>query len=215
MHSDVTRDLTARTTLAKVTLAHAVEVAVALAPHAKKKQLDSKAFSPSEGKEEKVRRLAKTAGHSLNRTFRCAKCNLKVPFHKAMPHIEAVLACRCVGMAVRHDPSNEQTQLVNFDDHQHVEHDRDSANNLYALGQVIVHKTHKMATHVGLALRFCTRCGTHGANRSNLLKFACKKPTRVGLEALRCIRQGFQPSHYLHVHLARQGLKVWLGARNF
>ena len=76
VHSDVTRDLTARTTLAKVTLAHAVEVAVALAPHAKKKQLDSKASSPSEGKEEKVRRLARTAGHSLTRTFRCAKCKL-------------------------------------------------------------------------------------------------------------------------------------------
>ena len=114
MHSDVIRELTARTTLAKVTLAHAVEVAVALAPHAKRKQLDSKASSPSEGKEEKVRHLARTAGHSLTKALRCAKCKLKVPFHKAMPHIEAVLACRCVGMAVRHDPSNEQIQLVNF-----------------------------------------------------------------------------------------------------
>ena len=116
-----------------------------------------------------------------------------------MPHIEAVLACRCVGMAVRHDPSNEQTQLVNLDCGQLVgsdNNDVDNNNSLYALGQVAVRKSHKMATHVGLALRFCTRCGTHGANRSNNLKYPCKKPTRAGLEDLRCIRQGFQPSRY-------------------
>ena len=68
VHSDVIRDLTARTTLAKGTLAHAVEVAVALAPLAKRKQPDSKVSFPSEGQEEKVRRLARAAGHSLTRT---------------------------------------------------------------------------------------------------------------------------------------------------
>ena len=88
-------------------------------------------------------------------------------------------------------------------------------NLLYALGQVAVHKSHKMATHVGLSLRFCTRCGTHGANRSNNLKYSCKKPTRAGLEALRCIRQGFQPSRYQQEHLDRRNLKVWLGSRKF
>ena len=112
VHSDVIRDLTARTTLTKATLAHAVEVAVALAPLAKKKQPDSKVSFPSEGKEEKVRRLARAAGHSLTRTFKCAKCRLQVPYHKALPHIEAVLACKCVGLASRPDPSIEQAQLV-------------------------------------------------------------------------------------------------------
>ena len=86
---------------------------------------------------------------------------------------------------------------------------------LFALGQVAVHKTHKMATHVGLALRFCTRCGAHGQNRSNYLKFVCKKPTAAGVEALRCIRQGFQPSRHQQIHLDRRNLKVWLGARKF
>ena len=52
VHSDVILELTARTTLAKATLAHAVEVAVALALLAKKKQLDCKISSPSEGMEE-------------------------------------------------------------------------------------------------------------------------------------------------------------------
>ena len=82
-----------------------------------------------------------------------------------MPHIEAVLACRCVGLAVRHDPSVDQAQLVHF---QHeAGTDCEQENMIFALGQVAVHKTHKMATHVGLALRFCTRCGAHGQNRSN------------------------------------------------
>ena len=131
VHSDSIRDLTARTTLAKVTLTHAVEVAVALAPLAKKKQPDSKASFPSEGKEEKVRRLARAAGHSLTRTFKCAKCKLQVPFYKALPHIEAVLACKCVGMASKADPSNNQIQLVNFS-----RDDDDDRNMLYTLGQV-------------------------------------------------------------------------------
>ena len=46
VHSDVIRDLTARTTLAKVSLAHAVEIAVALAPHAKKKQTARRLLLP-------------------------------------------------------------------------------------------------------------------------------------------------------------------------
>ena len=62
VHSDSLRNLTARTTLAKVTLNHAVEVAVALAPLAKKRQPGSQASFPSEGKEEEVRRLARAAG---------------------------------------------------------------------------------------------------------------------------------------------------------
>ena len=37
VHSDSLRDLTVRTTMAKITLSHAVEVAVALASLAKKK----------------------------------------------------------------------------------------------------------------------------------------------------------------------------------
>ena len=32
---------------------------------------------------------------------------------------------------------------------------------------------------------------------------------------MRCIRQGFQPSRYLHEHLDRRSLGVWLGSRNF
>ena len=86
---------------------------------------------------------------------------------------------------------------------------------IFALGQVAVHKTVKMTTHIGLALRFCTRCGAHGQNRSNYLNFVCKKPTAAGVEALRCIRQGFQPSRYQQAHLDRRNLKVWLGARKF
>ena len=85
VHSDVFLKLTASTTLAKTALAHAVEVAVVLAPHAKKKQLGSKAdlpSLPSEGKEEKVRRLARSAGHSLTKSLRCAKCKFKFPFTK-------------------------------------------------------------------------------------------------------------------------------------
>ena len=85
VHSDVFLKLTASTTLAKTALAHAVEVAVVLAPHAKKKQLGTKAdlpSLPSEGKEEKVRRLARSAGHSLTKSLRCAKCKLKILFTK-------------------------------------------------------------------------------------------------------------------------------------
>ena len=64
--SDFLKDREVQTTIARRSLAHAVEVAVALAPFAKAKQQEGKEVFPTEGKEEKLDALlVPRAIHSL------------------------------------------------------------------------------------------------------------------------------------------------------
>ena len=60
-----------------------------------------------------------------------------------------------------------------------------------------VHSSHKVASHFGLKLHFCTKCGYYGppGGKSPGLKLPCRSPTRHGQQALRKILRGVWPTH--------------------
>ena len=60
-----------------------------------------------------------------------------------------------------------------------------------------MHKSHKVATHFGLKIHFCTRCGSYGqpSGKSVGLAKTCVAPTRQGRQALNNIVKGKWPAY--------------------
>jgi hypothetical protein len=64
----------------------------------------------------------------------------------------------------------------------------------YVYSTLSVHKSHCMATHGPLQLRFCTYCGAYGRHKSCHLKRPCPLiPSKAGLQALRMLNNDVNP----------------------
>ena len=72
-----------------------------------------------------------------------------------------------------------------------------------------VHCSHKVATHFGLKIHFCTRCGCYGQPSGKSIGLArhCVAPTRQGSQALRNILKGKWPA-YIGKDVARRVPKL-------
>ena len=70
-------------------------------------------------------------------------------------------------------------------------------NDVYFFHRLRVHTSHKVGSHFGLKLHFCTRCGHYGppGGKSPGLFQPCKPPSRQGQQALRNILKGKWPTY--------------------
>ena len=179
--------------LTRTALKHHIAIACHLAPKGAKPSLVKQAAQLQVSKIDKVRQLAKEAGHHLGPDERCVGCGLLVPFHKNLAFIECVLNLRCMGSVGAHFPSYKLFSSDGSDSH-------------YLYGGTKVHATHVIATHFLLKKHFCTFCGAYGSQRSKNLQRPCPKvPTKAGLGALKRISKGIRPDCYKEAHVARFG----------
>lgn len=125
--------------------------------------------------------MAKEAGHSLDSCFRCVRCRLQVDMRKNLPYLEAVLHMRCSGTKFT---GLELVQPPKMDE------------GIFLFHRLRVHSSHRMATHFGLQIHFCTRCGFYGQPAGKVvgLRDPCSPPTRAGIQALRNILKGNWPT---------------------
>ena len=161
-----------------------VKIAVKLSPvdgsRFKKPPVDPKAFN----KVKLASQWAREAGHILNASGRCVSCGLLcVGSTKSIAYLEACLHLPCLGSTNSGDLKLHQCAKIGSD---------------WRLCHGLkVHSSHTIASHFGLKVHFCTRCGHFGppGGKSPGLKAVCKPPSKTGKQALRNIRKGLWPAY--------------------
>ena len=136
-------------------------------------------------KQDVVAKLAKEAGHALDAQCRCAKCRLQLNMSRSLAFHQATLHTKCLG------GSSIRANLV-----LHTKPKEDDAEEFqhYLFHKLAIHKSHCMATHGLLQLRFCTYCGAYGRDKACHLKKACPMvPSKGGMQALRMLSQDINP----------------------
>jgi ribonuclease HI len=148
---------------------------------------DARALSVKEAtvsKEELISGLAKQSGHALDSKFKCVKCQLQLNMSRSIAFHESTLHMKCLGgkvlpNTILHSKSGKD----HAEDFQH-----------YLFHKLAVHKTHTMATHGPLQLRYCTYCGAYGRHKSCHLKQPCPLiPTKGGKQALAMLIRDLDP----------------------
>ena len=72
-----------------------------------------------------------------------------------------------------------------------------AVDDFYLFHKLRVHDSHSAATHFGLRINFCTRCGCYGQPTGKSVGLArdCLAPTRQGRQALNNILRGKWPAY--------------------
>ena len=156
--SDLTcKTLAESTSLACAVLHRLVDVLTHLADKAKLKDLKALSFKEAvKSKETLVSELAKEAGHALNSSFKCVKCDLQLNMSRSIAFHKTTLHMKCLGgKTLPNRTLHNRAGTDNAEDFQH-----------YLFHKLAVHKSHAMATHGPLQLRFCTYCGAYGRHKS-------------------------------------------------
>ena len=111
------------------------------------------------------------------------KRKLQVDCIRNLAYIEAVLELACIT-----SHRSVSYELVNMPQEEEV---------CDLFHKLRVHNSHKAATHFGLNIYFCTRCGHYGqpSRKSIGLARHCVAPTRQGSQALRNILRGKWPTY--------------------
>ena len=126
---------------------------------------------------------ARRSGHALDSKHQCCKCKLRLDMSRKLAYLEAVIELKCT-------TSNKSVsyQLVNLP--------RED-DEIFLFHRLKVHWSHKVATHFGLKVHFCIRCGCYGrpSGRSIDLARQCVAPTRQGRQALNNILKGKWPAY--------------------
>ena len=96
---------------------------------------------------------------------------------------EAVLELPCI-----HNNRSASYQLVNLPKEE---------DDILLFHKLKVHNSYNVATHFGLEVHFCTKCGHYGqpAGKSIGLAQPCAAPSRQGRLALRSILKGKWPTY--------------------
>ena len=97
--------------------------------------------------------------------------------------LEAVLELNCVT-----SNTSVSYQLVNLPREE---------DDIFLFHRLKVHSSHKVATHFGLKIHFCVRCGCYGqpSGKSIGLAKSCVAPSRQGKQALNNIFKGKWPAY--------------------
>ena len=148
-------------------LTRLMEVACIISPSTKANQ-DPQTTSFKFNKLHYALSLAKDSGHSVDEASGlCVACCLSIGLKKSLAKIKGVLAQPCLGKqsftfggVVRHQGNILAAQLL-------------------PLYNINVHSTHNMATHVGLKVHFCTRCGAYGKDMACFLKLPCPSKASI------------------------------------
>ena len=152
---------------------------------------------PQVSKIDRVRQLAREAGHQMGPNEQCIRCGMHVPMGRNIAFLDAVLHLRCMGSVGAHFPTYKLVPTDGSDSH-------------YMFGRTRVHASHVMATHYHLKTHLCTFCGAYGAKRSYRLQAACPaSPPKAGLDAIRLISLGRRPDIYKARHEERHGKQVF------
>ena len=164
-----------------------VDVLILLADDFKLKDVGAiSAKEPKIPKLEIIAKLAKEAGHSLDSNFKCFKCSLQINTNNSIVHHQASIHMKCLG-------GKAQTPNVYLHSKPNDDYGNDDFDN-YHYSNLLVHKSHCMATHGPLQLRFCTFCGAYGKHRSTHLKLPCPPvPSKAGIQALQKLQNDVNP----------------------
>ena len=174
----------ARSELSKLVLRRLVAIAIKLAPASSAGARVIKVAGRQEDKAKLVDLWARRSGHTLDHNFQCCKCKLRLDMSRNLAFLEAVLELNCI-------TSNKSVsyQLVHLP--------REEDEDIFLFHRLKVHRSHKVATHFGLRIHFCTRCGSYGqpSGKSVGLAKTCVAPTRQGRQALNNILKGKWPAY--------------------
>ena len=115
--------------------------------------------------------------------MQCTKCRLKIVSSRDLAYCEAVVELPCIV-----DNRSASYQLVNLPN---------QVDDIYMFHKLKVHNSHNSATHFGLRIHCCTKCGHYGqpAGKNIGLAQPCLVPTRQGRLALRNILRGKWPAY--------------------
>ncbi len=138
----------ARSELSTCILRRLVAIAIKLAPASTVASRVMQVAGKTDEKAKLVDLWAKRSGHALDSNHRCCKCKLKLDMSRNLAFLEAVLELRCI--TSNNSVSYQLVNLPREDD------------EIFLFHRLKVHSSHKVATHFGLQVHFCTRCGCYG-----------------------------------------------------
>ncbi len=173
----------ARSELTTCILRRLVAIAIKLAPAS---SVGSRVIQVAGRTDEKAKLVdlwAKRSGHALDSKHQCCKCKLRLDTSRNLAFLEAVLELKCI--TSNNSVSYQLVNLPREDD------------DIFMFHRLKVHSSHKVATHFGLQVHFCTRCGCYGqpSGKSVGLARNCVAPTRQGRQALNNILKGKWPAY--------------------
>ncbi len=133
--------------MSTLVLRRLVAIAIKLAPASSAGSRVVRVAGRLDEKAKLVDLWARRSGHALDSNHECCRCKLRLDMSRNLAYLEAVLELNCI-------TSNKSVsyQLVNLP--------RED-DEIFLFHRLKVHCSHKVATHFGLKVHVCTRCGCY------------------------------------------------------